>query len=264
MLYTNEMRRSGKIVIKASILISGFCLLGLAGCASSPQVKPSRSPAAVIEAPVLSLLRTRLLSLNSLSQDCPEEIRAVVPAVFADRLQVETCPKELIEGFNEITGLIKFEDQATLEEILNSQCRLPVLHFFDKAIFELQDEIAAGTFLNLNNDSPAPVLQAQNKLKSGLSELQSTYLPQARWQKRNGDYLIAEEQLAFLGDLLETKACSTEEIEIEVIYHLLGSLEELDLILKDKEQKLRLEKFLRGMQKVSDEKVQEMFFPDDD
>jgi hypothetical protein len=77
----------------------------------------------------------------------------------------------------------------------------------------------------------------------------------------NGDFLIPERDLSQLDRLLVTQSCRLGDQDLEESYQMTRSLEELARVLKEGEQRSRLENFLGGVHRIIDEKIQEFFYP---
>lgn len=250
-------------------LLLFFCLF-LCACGATRKISQVglRTPASDSEPAVISGLRTRVMQTEKLPASCSKDMQ-LFPFLAGERLSFPGCPATLVENFQVGLRFLKMEERTALEEAITSQCRsLGKSQFGDPLESMLMTYDSAGpvgrraqidqTFLSMEGD--AKVLAG---LKKGLEEVVYQNLPLNRWAEVNGEFLVPERDLMQLERLILGRGCRVDEQSLEDSYQMTRSMEELVRLLKESEQRTKLERFLDGVHKIIDEKIQEFFYPND-
>jgi hypothetical protein len=239
------------------------------GCTTTRKISQVglREPSSVRETAALSALRAQITSTTELKKSCPTEIRENYAELAAARIAFPPCPAGLGETVQNSLPYLTLEERSTVEEVVNSQCRSLGSSEFGEAL----ENMIAGydttgpigrrakvvqTLISV--DGEARTLVA---LKEGVQELVYHHLPLDRWVRRNGEYVLPEEELKSLHRLIEVKGCRMSEEEVDQGYRTLRSLEELAKILKAGPQQEKIEAFIAGVHRVIEQKLKEFFYP---
>jgi hypothetical protein len=225
-----------------------------------------REPSSDSNAVVISDLRNRISQTEKLAANCPKGTE-YFSALASERVIFPTCPSPLVENFQHALNYLKMEERTTIEEAITSQCRSLSNAQYGESLeslvanFESTGPLgrrAAITHTLRSTEAETKILLG---LKKGLEELVYQNLPVDRWVEVNGDFLIPERDLSQLDRLLVTQSCRLGDQDLEESYQMTRSLEELARVLKEGEQRSRLENFLGGVHRIIDEKIQEFFYP---
>jgi len=150
-----------------------------------------------------------------------------------------------------------------VEEVLNSHCRsLGITEFGDSLESLIANFDTTGPLGRRNKNGPLPAngdTKVLNDLRNGLQELVNHHLPLERWMRRNGDFVLPEEELRQLSRLVLDSECRLLDQDVDYSYHTIRSLEELSTILKEEDQEKRIEHFLGGVHLVIEQKIREYF-----
>lgn len=245
-----------------------FLFALLSGCASARKLSQVglREPASVREITQISELRTRITALNSLPVSCPKGVQNFA-ALAKEKVSFPFCPAGFEEVVQSSIPYLKLEERSSVEEAVNSQCRSLGLNEFGDSLESLL----------VNFDSTGPLgrrskvyqtlvstegeMRTLLQLREHLQELVSYHLPLDRWARRNGEFILPEEDLAQLHRMIVEKNCKMSDEEVDQAYRTIRSLEELAKILKEGPQEERLDEFLGGMHQVIEKKLREFFYP---
>lgn len=238
----------------------------LAGCSATRKLSQVglREPASVKETSQASELRAKVISLSALPASCPKGVRNF-QALAKEKVSFPFCPAGFEEVVQSSTPYLKLEERSTLEEAVNSQCRSLGLNEFGDSLESLL----------LNFDSTGPLgrrsrvyqtlvstegeMKLLLQLKEQIQDLVNYHLPLDRWARRNGEFVLPEEDLIQLHRMIVEKNCKMSDEEVDQAYRTIRSLEELSKILKEGSQEERISEFLDGMHQVIEKKLKEFF-----
>lgn len=240
----------------------------LLGCTASRKLSQleRREPAAVRESAV-SELRLRASSLTSFPKSCPKEVKEVFADLAEDRVLFPACPSGLAESIQTALPFLKIEERSTMEEVVNSNCRSLGFTEFGDSLENLVTNYDTTGPLGRRSRIVETLLptDAETKnlreLKNHLEEVVTYHLPLDRWVRRNGEFVLPEEDLNQLHHLVVEKGCRMSDQEVDQGYRTIRGLEELEKILKDGPQRQKIERFLVGIHKVIEQKLKEFFYP---
>jgi hypothetical protein len=102
-------------------------------------------------------------------------------------------------------------------------------------------------------------LRALTDLRDSLQQLVDDQLPLLRWARRNGQFVLAEDEVDALGKLLSVRRCDLSA-NVDQGYRVIRGLEDLHHALPAGPQRQRIEIFLDGLHKILDRQMKE-FFP---
>jgi hypothetical protein len=249
-------------------LVLPICLL-LAACGTTRKISnvEIRELASGSEPITVSELRARAMQLEKLPRGCPAGTE-VFSRLVSDRLQFPPCPKPLTENFPAALRYLKMEERSTLEEAIESQCRSIGKTQFGESLeslfqnFDSTGPLGRRAQITQTLQSTEGELKVLAGLKKGLEELVYENLPLDRWAEANGDFVVPERELAGLERMIRS-GCRLSDEQLEHSYQMTRAMEELLRVLKDGEIRDRLERFLGGVYRVIDERIQEFFYPDE-
>lgn len=248
------------------LFVFSMCLM-VAGCGATRKLSQVglREPSSVREAEEVSELRSRVSAVPKMPANCPEETQ-IFPRLVMERVRYPACPQVLVDSFQLSMKYLKIEERTTLEEVIGSQCRSLAQGQFGDSLetlltnFETTGPLGRRKQIVQTLQSTTDEIQLLTRLKQGLEDVVYKILPIDRWVESNGEYLIPEEDLARLEQLLIKRSCRAEE-RVDRSYDATRALEDLARILEEGEQRARLETFLNGVHKIIDEKIREFFYP---
>lgn len=250
---------------------TGFALLiilGLTSCASARKLSQVglREPASLRESTPITELRGKVMVLGALAPSCPKEVHNFAKLAAA-KVDFPVCPAGFPELVQSALPYLKLEERSTMEEVANSQCRSLGLNEFGD---NLEDMFA-------NYDSTGPIgrrakleqtlqsmegeLKVLADLREDIREMVEYHVPLDRWVRRNGDYVLPEDDLVQLHRLIVEKKCRMTDQEVDQAYRTIRSLEELAKITRDGPQEAEIAVFLVGMHQVIEKKLKEFFYP---
>jgi hypothetical protein len=243
-------------------------ILGLTACAASRKLSQVglREPASVQVEAQVSPLRAKVIAVTKLPASCPKNVQDF-PELALEKIAFPSCPEGLEESVQLSQPFLKLEERSTMEEVIASQCRsLGFNEFGDSLESMLSSFDTTGpqgrhakvyeTLTSVEGD--AKILAG---LKGRIQELVNYHLPLDRWMKRNGDFILPDDDLTQLNHLIIEKSCRMTDQEVDQAYRTIRSLEELSDILKEGPQEERINRFLEGMHQIIDKKLKEFFYP---
>ncbi len=224
-----------------------------------------REPASV-KVPLSTIeLREKIITLKEVPANCPAEIRQNFSALAKERAQFPPCPDHLEAAIETAWPLLKVEERSTLEEVVASQCRSMGFTEFGSSLENMFATFDGAGPNGRRSKRGAPIteqeLQTLQQLKSGLQVLVTYHLPLDRWIRRNGEYLLPNEELNQLHRLIVENSCRMMNQEVDGAYRTIRSMEELSKILPEDTQREIIVKFLNGVHKMIDTKVKDFFYP---
>lgn len=246
-------------------LISIFLIFG---CATSRKLSQVglREPSSLRDSAAVSELRARIISLTDLPRTCPAGVRDFA-AIAKEKVAFPECPSGFEEAVQSAIPYLKLEERSTLEEAINSQCRSLGLNEFGDSLESM--------LLNFDNTGPLgrrskiyqTLISTEGEMKillrlrGHIQELVTYFLPLDRWARRNGEFVLPDEDLPQLHRLIVDKSCRMSDEEVDQAYRTIRSLEELSRILKEGPQEERIGNFVEGIHQVIEKKLREFFYP---
>jgi hypothetical protein len=249
----------------------GYALLLLSlvsGCATARKLSQVglREPASVKETSQLSELRAKIISLTALPASCPKGVQNFA-ALAKEKVSFPFCPAGFEEAVQSSVPYLKLEERSTMEEAVNSQCRSLGLNEFGDSLesmllsFDTTGPIGRRSKITQTLLSTEAEMKTLLELRQQIEELVNYHLPLDRWARRNGEFVLPEEDLDQLHRMIVEKNCKMSNEEVDQAYRTIRSLEELSNILKDGPQEERITAFLEGMHQVIEKKLKEFFYP---
>lgn len=252
----------------ALVIITGLSF-GMMSCASLRKLShvETREPASTQpEAPALSPLRQKVAAFSRFAKACPAEIRELLAPLSLEKVRFPPCPARLEADFNLAREALTQQERNSVEELLGAQCRSLDTTYggspLDSLIEGIVPRPARG---GRNSEVEALVpsdaeLHLRMKLQESLLEVRSLHSPLEQWIRGNGDYLIPEDELGFVEKLAVEGGCRMSDQEVDQSYRTIHNLEALARIQPPTEpQRRRIERFLGGVHRVIDRKIQEYF-----
>lgn len=225
-----------------------------------------REPDSVQKPIVFSETRARLAMGLPLPAGCPKELSGF-SALSVQRVLFPACPTGLPETFQLSLSMLTLEERSTIEEMLNSRCRSLGTTEFGNSLENILNAYESTGPIGRRNKITQTVqsMEADFKLlaslKANLHEISQVHLPLDRWTRLHGEFVIPDEDLELLFDLIQKNSCRLRDQQIDGYSSAMRNLEELLPLLKDQNQQNLLLDFLKGFQTVIDKKLQEYFFP---
>jgi hypothetical protein len=238
--------------------------LVLLGCGASRKLSQYgvRRPASV-PSPVQPELRLKAAELK-FAKTCPEKIRAEFPSLALAKIEFPVCPENLFSVVEQSRSSLRLEEKSVFEEILASRCRSLGSGAYGETLESIYENFGGTGPLGRTADktsSADPEILRLRELQGLLQDLVEHHLPLDRWIRRNGDYLIPDEELQHLHRLLGEKNCRMSDDDLERTYRALRTLEDLSKILKDETQAAKMRTLVEGIQQVVDKRLVEFFYP---
>ncbi len=246
------------------------CILVLGGCSSQRKLShvDSREPAAARSVPVVSNLREQLLKKKQqdLARSCPKEVGEFFSSLVEERVQFPSCPERLQPAFEAARNYLLPGEKSVVQELLNGHCR----SFGRELSEDLLGSLMPGPVSpNVGqHDLPGNIGKSvegagfRTSLRNGLLEVRDVNESLEQWIRINGDFVIPDEPLQFLDLLVNKQACKLTGQEVDQAYRTIRSLEDLAKIDGESDpQRKKLERFLVGIHKLIDRKIQEFFQP---
>jgi hypothetical protein len=237
------------------------------GCSIQRKVShvESRVPAAVQRSTVASQLRVKLTGQHAWSKLCPVELRELLPALSEERLRFPSCPEALQVAIREARDFLRVDERSTLEGFLDGQCRSFSQEAMEDSLaslFQGSSNAPGGRSRSGSRSQPEERETAlRTALRDRLLEVKDAIEPFEQWIRVNGEFVIPDEQLGFFDRLVHKQGCKLADQEVDQFYRSMHSLESLSKIEGDTDpQRVKVERFLLGIRKVIDRKLQE-FFP---
>lgn len=256
--------------MKASVLvvITGLSL-GMMSCAGLRKLShvETREPASTQpEAPVLSPLRQKVAAFTRFAKACPAEIRELLAPLSLEKVRFPPCPARLEADFNAVREMLSPQERSSVEELLGVQCRSLDSTYGGSPLDSLIEGIvprplrgARGSEVEALVPSDAE-MHVRLKLQESLLEVRALHSPLEQWIRGNGDYVVPEEELGFVEKLALEGGCRMSDQEVDQSYRTIHNLEALSRIQPPTEpQRQRIERFLGGVHRVIDRKIQEYF-----
>lgn len=258
------MSRIGSVMMALAV----GCMLS-SSCSTTRKISQVglREPASARSSTAISELRTRISTSTEPKKACPAEIRENFSALAAERVSFPLCPAGLAELVQSSVPYLTLEERSTMEEVVSSQCRSLGNSEFGEAL----ENLIAGY------DSTGPIgrrlkivetlrptdgeTKILGDLRLAVQELVDHNLPLDRWVRRNGEFVLPDEELKQLARLIEDNGCKMSEQEVDHGYQTVRSLEELAKILKPGPQHARVDAFIGGVHKVIEQRIKEFFYP---
>ncbi len=246
------------------------CALLFSACSSQRKLSQfeTRAPAGTHNTAAISPLREKLMANHSLPKTCPVEIRELLSTLVDERVKFPPCPERLQMEFETARSTLRMDESSALEELLNGQCRVLGREGNEDSLEALLQGTEPG-FLSRGKPGAVerPALDEKDMklrlaLREGLLEVKNSISPIEQWVRSNGDFVIPEEQLEFISQIVNRKNCRMKDEEVDLSYRIIHSLEELVKIESESEpQRARVARFLSGIHSVIDRKIQEFFRP---
>lgn len=245
-----------------------FLVALLSGCATARKLSQVglREPASVKESSHASELRTKVIGLNQLPATCPKGVQNF-SVLAKERVSFPYCPAGFEEAVQASVPYLKLEERSTMEEAVNSQCRSLGLNEFGDSLegmlanFDHTGPLGRRSRVQQTLVSTEEEMKLLLQLREHVQELVTYHLPLDRWARRNGEFVLPEEDLAQLQRMIVEKNCKMSDEEVDQAYRTIRSLEELSKILKEGSQEERINEFLGGMHQVIEKKLKEFFYP---
>ncbi len=241
-----------------------FLFMGLSACSAARKIShiEVRKPASQSEQRSISSLRAGVLASRPPVAPCPREIRELFLPLAAQRIEFPECPQALQDSFQASLLFLNIEERSVLEEALNSQCRSVEEGNVEEPLETLYENFDSTGPLGRRKGSgeiSATDLALLERLRAGLQELLTVHLPLGRWVRRNGDYLFSDEELTHFKHLFLKRSCRVEAQDIDQSYSSIRALEALTRALREGGQQNQVERFLNGLQTLTDKKIGEFF-----
>ncbi len=245
-----------------------FFALFLFTCSASRKISQVglREPDSVQKPIVFSETRARLAMGLPLPPACPKEF-AAFSTLAVQRVLFPACPLGLPETFQLSLTMLTLEERSTIEEMLNSRCRSLGTTEYGNSLENILNAYESTGPIGRRNKITQTVqsMEADFKLlaslKASLYEISQVHLPLDRWTRLHGEFVIPDEDLELIFDLVQKNACRFRDQQIDGYSSAMRNMEELVPLLKDQNQQTMLIEFLKGFQSVIDKKLQEYFFP---
>ncbi len=251
------MRRVVSLAMMASALI-------MLGCSTTRKISQVglRNPASVpeeLQSEPISALRARVQLLTQLPRECPDGIQRELPWLAQQQVKLPLCPAGFTERMQQNLNLFRLEERGFLEEVVGSQCRSLSAEDRQVMLRSLLESFRQMGTVQRTEDGSSENGRTMEELRENLSSLLLVNLPLERWVVRNGRWAIPEGDLEQLESIIVRGACRVQASQMEQGYQTLQTMEDLQSLLPDGEQKARLGKFLNGFHKLIDNKVVEFF-----
>lgn len=245
-----------------------FLFALLSGCATARKLSQVglREPASVRDSSRASDLRAKIIALDHLPATCPKGVQNFA-ALAKEKVSFPYCPAGLEEAVQSSVPYLKLEERSTMEEAVNSQCRSLGLNEFGDSLesmlvnFDGSGPLGRRSRVQQTLVSTEAEMKLLLQLREHLQELVTYHLPLDRWVRRNGEFVLPEEDLAQLHRMIVEKNCKMSDEEVDQAYRTIRSLEELSKIFKEGPQEERISEFLGGMHQVIEKKLREFFYP---
>lgn len=249
-----------KFVTHGCALLALFCF----GCSASRKISQLtlREPSSVQKAVEFSDLRLKL-SQATLSEKCPESLRANLPSLALVKIDFPVCPDGMAATVENAMMLLKIDERSLLEEVLTSKCRsMGSVGYGESLESILENYETTGPFGRRAKEKRSEQeIQLLLTLKSYLKELVEHHSPLDRWIGHNGEFILPEEDVAFLFQLTREKNCRLGDNDLDKSYRSIRSLEDLSKVLKDESQLARMNAIAGGIQQLIDKRLLEFFYP---
>lgn len=245
-----------------------FLFALLSGCATARKLSQVglREPASVKENSQISVLRSKIMALAALPASCPKGVQNFA-SLAKEKVSFPFCPAGFEEVVQSAIPYLKLEERSTMEEAVNSQCRSLGLNEFGDSLesmlsnFDSTGPLGRRSRVQQTLVSTEAEMKLLLQLREHVQELVTYHLPLDRWARRNGEFVLPEEDLAQLHRMIVEKNCKMSDEEVDQAYRTIRSLEELSKILKEGAQEERISEFLGGMHQVIEKKLKEFFYP---
>ncbi len=253
--------------------ISGFALgmAFLASCSSQRKLSyvEKRAPASTPAESAASPLRAKLAAFTSFAKACPAELRELLPQLSQERVKFPPCPQALLADFQAAQAILAAQEKSTVEELINSQCRSLDPDYGGSPLDALIESVVPRPTRgakSVDTEDASPLSEAdlmkRMRLRDTLLEVKALHSPLEQWIRVNGDFVIPEEELTFVDRLATVEKCRMSDQEVDQSYRTIHSLEALARIQPEAEpQRGRILRFLGGVHRVIDRKIQEYFQP---
>jgi len=236
-----------------------FALLSSAGCGATRKISQVglREPSSLHEASQVSEWRGKALGMSSFPKSCTKDI-SHFSALAGEKVSFPSCPKKLVDAVNSDISYLLVEDRTTLEEVVAGQCRSFSVRNFSGPVDSLFESF----------DLASPVSRAEEyeregksfaDLSAGIQELKNHHLPLERWVRRNGEFVLPDEEIALLFKLIVESSCRMSNIDVEPMLGAVRTLEELINVLPEGPQLERIRAFRNSVDGIVGERIREYF-----
>ncbi len=235
-------------------------------CASLRKISQveTRAPAGAGNGSAISSVRAKISQNDSMSAACPEELRELLALLAEERVKFTPCPENLPAHFAAARSALRVEERSAVEELLAGQCRNvvrdqssdPLGHLLQS--LELTGKLGTRETVEFSEAD----WQLRRELREALLEVKQENGPLENWVRNNGEFVLAEEPLSFIGKISARPSCRMNDDEVDASYRALRGIEDLARLVDESQpQRGRIERFLVGVHKVMDQKIKEFFRP---
>lgn len=251
---------------RIGVLWISFLLL--AGCGATRQISQVevRQLSSEQESNSISGVRAKLSVLNSLPVRCSSVLRENLLPLTLEKVAYPDCSSSLLSNYPKISAFLEGDEKTLMEEVVNSKCRALSSDSSMLTLESFYQNFATTGPLGRIQDSKSskkeapPQAESLEAFRKGIAETISDHSPIDRWVKKNGDYILPDEDLSFFENFMVSHSCDRNFLEVEEGYRAIRNLEAILKHVSTPKVRERAEKLLVGLYQTIDLRAKELFF----